>query len=323
MKALRVLGVACACVLLAAAPPHTPIYGFSLSNSNARVALEDRFLDIPSAAGALDAAAVLAAKPHYAGSGGDYKLALYVRDKLQDVRLRHRAGDADRAHRRRPKKLSLDVAPDRRPPRSASRPTSPLCRRAKAVQQASNAPPATGRRARTGHRPRPARAARSGRPDTANPAVGPAVHRRQRRRQRHRAAGLRRTRDRRPTTRLLDAHGDRPQGRGPADPLGADSAAAWCAARKRTARPACSSTTIRPTTARAAAPAYPNGPWRPLNSVQRGSVGRRRHDPGAADLRGQRAHAPGRVARGRRRRAPGRRRWRWATRSRADRRRCT
>ncbi len=85
MKAARVLGVACACVLLAAAPPHTQIYGYTVANSDAEFALEDRFLDIPSSAGALEAAAALAAQPHYAGSAGDYKLALYVRDKLKEA----------------------------------------------------------------------------------------------------------------------------------------------------------------------------------------------------------------------------------------------
>ena len=85
MKALRVLGAACAFVLLAAAPPHSQIYGFTETNSETEFALEDRFLDVPSAAGALDAAGALAAEPHYAGSDGDYKLALYVRDKFKEA----------------------------------------------------------------------------------------------------------------------------------------------------------------------------------------------------------------------------------------------
>src|ERR1700739_3552571 len=85
MRALRVLGVACACVLLlAAGPPHTQLYGFTMTGSDAEYALEDRFLDIPSAAGALESAAAPAAQPHYAGSAGDYKLALYVSQRLRD-----------------------------------------------------------------------------------------------------------------------------------------------------------------------------------------------------------------------------------------------
>jgi len=84
MKAVRVLGVICACALLAAAPPHTQIYGFTVANSSAEFALEDRFLDIPSSAGALEVGAALAAQPHYAGSAGDYKLALYVRDRFKE-----------------------------------------------------------------------------------------------------------------------------------------------------------------------------------------------------------------------------------------------
>jgi N-acetylated-alpha-linked acidic dipeptidase len=85
MKAGRVLVIACACVLLAAAPPHTQIYGYTVANSDAEFALEDRFLDIPSSAGALEIATALASQPHYAGSAGDYKMALYVRDKFKEA----------------------------------------------------------------------------------------------------------------------------------------------------------------------------------------------------------------------------------------------
>ncbi len=110
MKALRVLGVACACVLLAAGPYRTQIYGFAPAGSDKEWALEERFIDLPSASGALEAAAALATLPHYAGSTGDYKLALYVRDKL------HEAGfdtsmETLSARVDIPKKLALELHP--------------------------------------------------------------------------------------------------------------------------------------------------------------------------------------------------------------------
>ena len=79
------MGVACACVLLAAGPYRTQIYGFTPAGSDREFALEDRFIDLPSAAGALESAGTLATLPHYAGSTGDYKLALYVRDRLKEA----------------------------------------------------------------------------------------------------------------------------------------------------------------------------------------------------------------------------------------------
>jgi N-acetylated-alpha-linked acidic dipeptidase len=111
MKAVRVLGVVCSCVLLlAAAPPHTQIYGFTAANSDQEFALEDRFLDIPSSAGALESAAALAAQPHYAGSTGDYKLALYVRDRFKedgfDTTMESLTARIDV-----PKKLGLELIP--------------------------------------------------------------------------------------------------------------------------------------------------------------------------------------------------------------------
>jgi N-acetylated-alpha-linked acidic dipeptidase len=111
MKAVRVLGVVCSCVLLlAAAPPHTQIYGFTAAASDQEFALEDRFLDIPSSAGALESAAALAAAPHYAGSSGDYKLALYVRDRFKedgfDTTMETLTARIDV-----PKKLGLELLP--------------------------------------------------------------------------------------------------------------------------------------------------------------------------------------------------------------------
>ena len=50
-------------------------HGVRAISSNGEYAVEDRFLDMPSADGALDAANAVAALPHYAGTPGDYKLA--------------------------------------------------------------------------------------------------------------------------------------------------------------------------------------------------------------------------------------------------------
>jgi N-acetylated-alpha-linked acidic dipeptidase len=96
--------------MLAAAPPHTQIYGFTVTNSDTEFALEDRFLDIPSSAGALEVAAALAAQPHYAGSTGDYKLALYVRDRFKEFGF-DTAIESLTARIDVPKKLALELIP--------------------------------------------------------------------------------------------------------------------------------------------------------------------------------------------------------------------
>ena len=300
MKALRVLGVACACVLLAAAPPRTPIYGYTPSAATASSRSRIAFLDLPSAAGALEATGSLAALPHYAGSTGDYKLALYVRDKLQesgfDTSIETLTARVDI-----PNKLTLELVSDRRPP------GGPNAGKVPAYAPVANAPRAARRWKR---RPTPladpesalrrlrlrsdstcARPPDPADPDTANPAVGlpfiagsadgnvvaPLVY-----------AGHGTPAD----YALLDAHSidasgavvlmrlrrriarrPRPPGPGPRrrrrDPLRRSG-------RRRR----------RPRRDRS------NGPWRPAYSVQRGSVGAGHHDPGAADLGHQRADAP-------------------------------
>ena len=117
MKALRVLGVACACALLiAAAPPHTTIYGFTPITSDKEWELESRFLDIPTADGALVTATAVAQMPHYAGTPGDYRLALYMRDKLKeygfDASLESLTARVDV-----PKRLVLGIVPPLVPPK--------------------------------------------------------------------------------------------------------------------------------------------------------------------------------------------------------------
>jgi N-acetylated-alpha-linked acidic dipeptidase len=84
MKALRIFGVALVVVgLLGAAPPNTPLYGFTADSSARERQYESMFLDIPSAQGALDAAGTIAARPHYSGTPGDQQLAIYMRDTLR------------------------------------------------------------------------------------------------------------------------------------------------------------------------------------------------------------------------------------------------
>lgn len=79
---LRALLVA-STLLLGAAPPAN-LTGFRAENAGPERVLEARFLDIPSAQGALDTAKVLGAHPHYAGTPADHALAEYVRDRLRE-----------------------------------------------------------------------------------------------------------------------------------------------------------------------------------------------------------------------------------------------
>ena len=85
MQALRVLGAfLAAAVLLAVAPP-PPILRLRPRRRTRRERVDEaRFLDLPSAQGALDHAAVFGAHPHYAGTPADHALALYARDRLRE-----------------------------------------------------------------------------------------------------------------------------------------------------------------------------------------------------------------------------------------------
>lgn len=268
MKALRVLGVACACALLAAAPPHTTIYGFTQVSSDREFALEDRFLDIPSAAGALETAAALSARPHYAGSDGDYKLAYYVRDKFKEFGL-DATVESFTARIDTPKKLSLSLIPTGAAPVKVPANTPLFNRKRKRKEIAANAPaipaePAVGFDLRELPDPND--------PDTANPAVGlpflsgsadgdvtgPIVY-----------AGHGMPGD----YQILSAHDVDVTGaivlmRFGAEPRGQLVRRAQVHGAKAVVMfddPADDGA--------GKGPAYPNGPWRPLNSVQRGSLG--------------------------------------------------
>jgi N-acetylated-alpha-linked acidic dipeptidase len=271
MKAVRVLGVVCACVLLAAAPPHTTIYGFTTTSSSAEFALEDRFLDIPSAAGALEIGAALAVQPHYAGSAGDYKLALYVRDQLKAYGF-ETTMETLTARIDVPKKLALELIPSGTRPVSNKVPayTALADRKRKKAQQeaaAASGPPAepvVGLDLR--ELPDPAD------PETENPAVGlpfiagsadgdvtaPLVY-----------AGHGMPAD----YALLDAHSIDPHGAVLLIRLGADSRGDLI---RRAQVHGALGVLLYDDPAEdgyARGATAPNGPWRPVNSVQRGGTG--------------------------------------------------
>jgi N-acetylated-alpha-linked acidic dipeptidase len=273
MKAVRVLGVVCSCVLLlAAAPPHTQIYGFTLASSEQEFALEDRFLDIPSSAGALESAAALAAQPHYAGSAGDYKLALYVRDRFKedgfDTTMETLTARIDV-----PKKLALELipTPGSRPVTAANKPPAYTALAKRRYRRQQNPGPlgipsqnSVGLDLRELPDPND--------PDTANPAVGlpfiagsadgdvtaPLVY-----------AGHGMAAD----YALLDAHAIDTHGAVLLIRYGGDSRGALV--RRAQVHGAVGVVLYDDPAddgfARGAV--YPTGPWRPLNSVQRGSVG--------------------------------------------------
>lgn len=107
---LRILGAALAVSALLAVAPPPPIAGFTAAGSAQERVDEARFLDIPSAQGALDDATRIQAQPHAAGSPGDRALAEWTRDVLQsygwDARLEAFTGRIDT-----PKRLALELYP--------------------------------------------------------------------------------------------------------------------------------------------------------------------------------------------------------------------
>lgn len=66
------------------AAPGTHIRGFSPDGLERERSDEATFMDIPSSAGALASAAVINENPHFAGTWGDRHLADYMRDQLRD-----------------------------------------------------------------------------------------------------------------------------------------------------------------------------------------------------------------------------------------------
>ncbi|HYW54195.1 MAG TPA: M28 family peptidase [Dongiaceae bacterium] len=96
-----------AALLLAVAPPQ-PLMGFGAAASGRERVDEARFLDLPSAQGALDHAAVIGAHPHYAGTPADHALAEYTRDRLREYGLDARI-EPLRTQVDTPRKLALEL----------------------------------------------------------------------------------------------------------------------------------------------------------------------------------------------------------------------
>jgi N-acetylated-alpha-linked acidic dipeptidase len=107
----RTLGAfAAGFALLAVAPP-APLYGYTPASSARQRADEARFLDLPSAQGALDHTAVIAAHPHYAGTPADHDLAVYTSERLREYGFETRI---ERFTTRvdTPRKLALELYAD-------------------------------------------------------------------------------------------------------------------------------------------------------------------------------------------------------------------
>lgn len=114
MQALRPFGaVFVASVLLAAAPAPAPLLGFTAPASGREAAAEARFLDLPSAQGALDDANAIGAHPHYAGTPGDRALAEWSRDLLREYGFDARL-EAFTARVDTPRTLTLELYADGR-----------------------------------------------------------------------------------------------------------------------------------------------------------------------------------------------------------------
>lgn len=111
MQALRPFGAFLAAVAVLAVAPPAPLTGFTAASSARERTDEARFLDLPSAQGALDHAAVIGAHPHYAGTPADHALAEYTRDRLREYGFDARL-EAFRARVDTPRKLALELYPD-------------------------------------------------------------------------------------------------------------------------------------------------------------------------------------------------------------------
>ncbi|HZW52646.1 MAG TPA: PA domain-containing protein, partial [Candidatus Elarobacter sp.] len=111
MRALRPAGVFLAAVLLLGIGPPPPLTGFTAATAGRERTDEARFLDLPSAQGALDHAAVIGAHPHYAGTPADLALAEYTRDRLRDYGFDARI-EAFRTRVDTPRKLAVELYPD-------------------------------------------------------------------------------------------------------------------------------------------------------------------------------------------------------------------
>jgi N-acetylated-alpha-linked acidic dipeptidase len=113
MIRLPVLAAA-ALALLALGPAPGGILGFTpLSGARERFD-EQRFVDLPSAQGALDAAAAIGARPHYAGTPADRALALATADQLREYGFAVQV-ESFTARVDTPRKLAVELFADGRP----------------------------------------------------------------------------------------------------------------------------------------------------------------------------------------------------------------
>jgi N-acetylated-alpha-linked acidic dipeptidase len=106
--------VLAALALLALGPAPPAILGFTTAGGARERFDEARFIDLPSAHGALDHAAAIGARPHYAGTRADHALALYTAERLRefgfDTRIEAFTGRVDT-----PRKLAVELFADGRP----------------------------------------------------------------------------------------------------------------------------------------------------------------------------------------------------------------
>lgn len=111
VQALRPLVAFLAAAALVAVAPPQPLTGFTPASSGRERTDEARFLDLPSAQGGLDHAAIIGAHPHYAGTPADHALAEYTRDRLREYGFEARI-EPFRTLVDTPRKLALELYPD-------------------------------------------------------------------------------------------------------------------------------------------------------------------------------------------------------------------
>jgi N-acetylated-alpha-linked acidic dipeptidase len=110
---LRLLAASLAAAMLLGVAPPAPILGFGPTAGARERVDESRFLDLPSAQGALDHATVFGARPHYAGTPADHALALYARDRLREYGFDAKI-EQFRAVVDTPRRLALELYADGR-----------------------------------------------------------------------------------------------------------------------------------------------------------------------------------------------------------------
>jgi N-acetylated-alpha-linked acidic dipeptidase len=167
MKAVRAVSVAAlTCALTAISPVHTTLYGYGVLTSDRERAAEQLFLDLPSASAALDDATMLTTTPHYAGSAGDYRVAVAMRDRLREAGFTATIETLE-ARVDTPKMLALTLVPSgTAPPDLTSVGVLDRPKALKAAAGAPGGPPAAVTNFELRELPEPSD------PDTANPAVG-------------------------------------------------------------------------------------------------------------------------------------------------------